>query len=279
MPLPELAQMRAAATEIADIIRLSNQDGYEVETKADQSLVTSIDKMANEMLRKWSEQFAVDFIGEEGNDEIIGHDHIIYVDPLDGTSTYIAGKAEVSVVITLMKKTDYGWIPQAAVIHEALTGRSWSTWASSGVHYSDHPAQKTRRLPRISPVSGKAHVSVITWRDVPFNLGEIRNRIEIYPNMHHHGCGNTSINGGLIASGRMHASLYGGPSAVETAAMTLMVKEAGGVATNLFGNPLSGFELKLDSTGKLDFALTHGAIMASDQALANTLTEIVQQAQ
>lgn len=110
--IPNIIQMHQAVVQVGHIIQQQSQQGFDVATKYDNSLVTSIDKAANEYLRQWSEKFAVDFIGEEGNDEMIGHDHIIYVDPLDGTSTFIAGKAEVSVVLTLMKKPTKGGFRQ-----------------------------------------------------------------------------------------------------------------------------------------------------------------------
>lgn len=273
--IPSINHMVKAVTEVGHIIQQQTLQGFGVETKYDDSLVTSIDKTDNEYLRRWSEPFAVDFFGEEGNGELSGHDHIIYVDPLDGTSTFIAGKAEVSVVMTLMRKTDQGWIPVAAIIHEPMTGRCWHAQTGAGVYFTPTSPNGFTRLSPLKTNPEKAHVSVITWRDVPFNLGLVRNQVEVHPRLHHHGSGNTSINGGLIASGRMHASLYGGHSAVETAAMTLMVTEAGGVACDLFGNDLVEFEIGTDPAGKLDFLLPQGAIMACDAELAGMLVDIV----
>jgi fructose-1,6-bisphosphatase/inositol monophosphatase family enzyme len=122
-------------------------------------------------------------------------------------------------------------------------------------------------------------VSVITRGNSPLKLGQVQASLENHPNICHHGGDNISITGGLIASGWMHGSIFGGSSAVETAAMQLIVTEAGGIASDFSGNPLQGYELKPDLSGKLDFYLPHGAIMASDMALAEQLAQIVQQAQ
>ncbi len=273
--LPTLMEMQHAVLKAGKLI--AQQNLSVVNRKADESLVTEIDTMANDQLKRWSKRFAVGFIGEEGNgDDVATHDYIVYVDPLDGTSSYVAGKAEVAVVMTLMRRTDNRWFPTKAIIHEPLTGRTWTAETGKGVRHTPKINGRGLQLRAITPSPEPAFVSVITWRGVPFNLDLVRNFLETETGMHHHGSGNTSINGGLIASGRMHACVFGGSSAVETAAMSLIVKEAGGVATDFLDEPLSGFELQPDSTGKLDFTLNHGAIIASDTALANTLAKIVQ---
>lgn len=277
--IPTIDQMRNAVWQAGSLIRQGTSARFFTQTKPDQSLVTTIDTAANEQLRVWSERFSVDFIGEEGNGAMIGHDHIIYVDPLDGTSTFVAGKAEVAVVMTLMQRSGTHWVPIATVLHEPLTYRTWWAEADFGTSFQHGSGEFFRKLPRLPTETGLAHVSVVTWRGVPHSLGMVRNVIETYDDYCHHGSGNTSINGGLIASGSMHASIFGGMSAVETVAMQLLVQGVGGVATNLWGKPLSGYELVEDTAGKLDFLLPDGAILASNQPLVNSLTAIIQRLQ
>ncbi len=70
-----------------------------------------------------------------------------------------------------------------------------------------------------------------------------------------------AIGGGLIASGLLHTTAISDGSAVEAAAMSLIVREAGGVAVDLHGKEILTFAFG-EHKNKSDFLLPHGAVFA-----------------
>lgn len=272
--IPTLPQLDGLADALMKETLSGWRIGQAVERKPDGSLVTPVDKRANAIAMEWARGYDIGFIGEEGSDPTITKDYVLYVDPLDGTSTYIAGKPEFTVVITLMKRTGAHWKAECCIIAEPVSGRKYYSDGSSGVLVSTPDDPTPRRMRSLQSHDSPFHVSVITWRDVPFRLGAVRNTVETHRHLHHHGCGSTGINGPLIASGGMHGVVYGGPFATEATAVSLMVRAAGGVATDIDGKILSLFELK-DFDGRLDFALPRGMIAASSMGLSELLRDLV----
>jgi len=274
--IPSPTQMVEIVDEVSRHIRLAFRGGIDIERKHDNSLVTELDKLANRMFHEWAAGYAdVDFIGEEGTDPEITKNYVIYVDPLDGTSTFVAGKPEVSVVMTLMRRMGDVWIPETAIIAEPFTGWLWAVRGHGRVQRRGFDMAMPKPINRTLQKEPPFHVSVITWRNVPHNLGAVRNAVEVHPDLHHHGCGNHGINGALIAQGTMHGSVYAGPSAVEATAITLMTLASGGRVTDLYGKPFENFKLGKDATGKPDFLLPRGIIAASCPQLSDTLVGIV----
>lgn len=278
--IPTPAQMLQMVKEIADLIRTRAHEAFTAEEKVDHSLVTALDQEANDLVAKWCRQFSdVRFIGEEGADPEVPSsiNHVIYLDPLDGTSTFLAGKTEVAVAMTLMQRIDRAaWLPEACIIAEPMVGRVWTAAHGEGVflHREGTAPNKLPFLPAAEPA--RYNVSAITWTGVPYHLDAVQQALITGEEFIEHGSGCAAINGPLIAWGRMHGFLFGGSSAVEAAAITLMVQRVGGVVTDLFGRPLSAF--KLIYTGEAprpDFLLPRGIIAARSPTLAKKLANIV----
>ena len=276
--IPSPNQMVEIVDEVSRHIRLVFRGGIDVEHKHDNSLVTELDKLANRLFHEWAAGYAdVDFIGEEGTDPEITKNYVVYVDPLDGTSTFVAGKPEISVVMTLMRRMGDVWIPDVAIIAEPLTGWLWAAQGHGMVQRRGFDMTMPKPINHTLKTEPPFHVSVITWRNVPHNLGAVRNAVEVHPDLHHHASGNHGINGALIAQGTMHGSVFAGPSAVEATAITLMTLAAGGRVTDLYGRPFQVFKLGKDSAGKPDFLLPCGIIAASCLGLSNLLSDIVKE--
>lgn len=276
--IPSPNQMLEVVERLSEHIHTHARRPVTVSTKPDRSLVTNVDLVANETVAAWAKNFDVDFIGEEGTNDLTNAKHILYLDPLDGTSTFIAGKAEVAVVLTLLKRVVDDWFPVTCFIAEPLTGYIWEASRGSGVHMKGPNDSTMRRLAVTMQRVPRFNVSVITWTGVPFNLDSVQLSLVQHEDIIEHGSGNTAINGALIASGWMHGLIFGGGSAVESAAITLMVTEAGGVVTDLFGTPIRSFTLGTDTrSGKPDFLLENGIMAASSSELSELLLRIVKE--
>lgn len=275
--IPSPSQLLEVTEVICEQIRTNARGPVTVNQKPDRSLVTNVDITANETVATWAKQFAdIDFIGEEGANDLTNATDIIYIDPLDGTSTFVAGKAEVAVALTHMQRAGDDWEPRQCVIAEPLTGYIWAAAKGGGVHLKGPRDSAMRRIEAIMQTEPPYNVTAVTWTGVPFHLDAVQMALVQHQDLTEHGSGNTAINGALIASGWMHGLLFAGGSAVESAAISLMVSEAGGVVTDLIGNPLHSFALGVDSrSGKPDFLLENGIIAASSTQLSALLCNIV----
>jgi len=276
--IPTPNQMLGEVEIISEQIRSHARGPVTVNQKADRSLVTNVDRVANQTVAEWATGFAVDFIGEEGANTLTNSDYCLYLDPLDGTSTFVAGKAEVAVALTLMERVGGGaWRPVQCIVAEPMTRYTWAAARGHGVHMKGPDDTTMRRVETVLRNTPPYHVTAITWTDAPYHLELAHLELIRHQDLIEHGSGNTAVNGALIASGWMHGLLFAGGSAVEAAAISLLVSEAGGGVTDLTGGPLELFRLATDErSGTPDFVLERGIIAASSPALAKLLLGIVQ---
>lgn len=276
MQLPTIEHFAAAVQDAALAIKYGFRRPHEFESKSDGTLLTEVDIQVQHALMRWTKQYPhIGYIGEEGND-FADQPYIVYVDPLDGTSAFHDGQASVTTAASLMKqRKDGNWHPIMAVIDDPIGEWTWIAEAGRSTKVSSNHSNFQWQETHVSPSTELQMITVSTWPNVPFNLDRIEQHVkadrETYKQRQY---GGIALVAGLIASGIRQASLFASPSAVETAAMALIVKQAGGVTTDLFGEPLHGYELK-SVKGKLDLFLPRGAIMSADQSLTDQLVKIV----
>ena len=167
------------------------------------------------------------------------------------------------------------WSPSISVIHEPLTGWTWSAERGKGTFVrTPENSDEKFNLRIINSEEDDLEITVVVWRGVPYELDKVSQFCHEQENIHNQPFGSVALGGGLIASSLMHATLYPGKSATETAAMSLIVTEAGGVTTDLFGAPLTNYT-KVVYGGKEDFHMPRGAIVASSESVAEKLSNIV----
>jgi fructose-1,6-bisphosphatase/inositol monophosphatase family enzyme len=243
---------------------------HHVDNKDDGTPVTPIDILANQQLAGYAQHWNVAFIGEEGNGSLSG-DYCLYVDPLDGTGAFVRGIPTFTVVVSLMR----GGVTHMAVIHNPITRQTWAAARGEGTLYSiKNTPYIGLTIPHGSPSSWRT--TICAWPGVDQPFANFQTRVLLDPKFSDQQMGAFAYGGGLIASGLIHATAISATSAVETAAMSLIVKEAGGVAMDLHGNPIDSFELG-EHKGKADFLLPRGAIMACREEVAQTLVALYNQ--
>jgi len=267
--IPSLLVLAAAVKEAASFIASDFRQPSSFTIKEDGTYVTDTDKAVDHYLCNWVRDCFphMGYISEESKG-ILPDDctHALYVDPLDGTHAFMRGLASVTTVATIMEKDGAYWYPVTTVIvdqiHEDIWGETLGDQtAGNGKYCTVTKAERPR-------------ITISTWPDVPFNLLEVLRTIEDQNLYDHQQFGGIALGAGLIASGFMQATVFGGKSAVETVAMSLIVRGAGGIATDLDGNQLAGYQL-IEIGDRLDFHLPRGAIMASDQALVTELVQLI----
>ncbi|MBC8028653.1 MAG: 3'(2'),5'-bisphosphate nucleotidase CysQ [Pyrinomonadaceae bacterium] len=198
--------------------------------------VTQADKLANELIvRRLTAEFPDDgILAEESVDTArrLGKSRVWMIDPLDGTSGFIDGNGDFAVQIGLSinGETVLGVVyqPLTGVLYRAVRGSG--TWVERPqfeavrAHVSNHRELRTMRL-----AASRSHRSPRMDKVVrAFGLQEEVNR------------GSVGIKVGLIVEQQCDLYVHLSPQTKQwdTCAPEIILSEAGGRLTDLFGRPL-----------------------------------------
>ena len=203
----------------------------------DREPVTQADTLANEIIvQRLGREFPHDgILAEESVDTVrrLGKSRVWMIDPLDGTTGFIDGNGDFAVQIGL---TENGQCV-LGVVYQPLTGvlyravRGGGTWierpefAPEKAQVSDHSEISTMRL-----AASRSHRSPRMDTVVEaFGLKEEIRR------------GSVGIKVGLIVERQCDLYVHLSPRTKQwdTCAPEIILREAGGTITDLFGRPLS----------------------------------------
>lgn len=235
-----------AAHAAGDIIRKAYRGNFEVQFKADFSPVTDVDVAAERAIRKLLSSRFPDhgFYGEEtgfsGSRAGRDSEYLWLVDPIDGTKAFVRGYPVFSVQIALMHRGDLVLGVSSAPCWN--DGRGELAWAAVG-----QGAHLDGQRIRISDITTLAKATLSTGNLARLaaspawaNLGALiprLHRIRGYGDfLHYH----------FLASGKLDAVVESDVNILDIAALTVIVREAGGVFTDLRGGPVG-----LDTTSVL----------------------------
>jgi histidinol-phosphatase len=227
--LAALAVARDAAAAAAEVLRHYWQCGVSVELKADATPVTVADREAERAIRKilkaglpqaaiYGEEFGLD--GERGA-------LLWLVDPLDGTKSFVRRTPFFSTQIALMQGDEL----LLGVSSAPLYGETMWASAGAGAWFDG-----TRVQVADTSVMGAASISTGNIRtltgdarwDVLGALIRDSNRIRGYGDFcHYH----------LLARGSVDLVIESDVNILDIAALAVIVREAGGVFTDLDGAP------------------------------------------
>jgi histidinol-phosphatase len=231
MPSKELQAALDAAQAAAQVIRSLYQQNLQVQTKADKSPVTEADVRAEETIRTLlSERFpSYGFYGEETGKHGVGAESVWLVDPIDGTKSFVRECPFFSTQIALMRQGRFVLGVSSAPAYNELA------WAEDGAG-----AFLNGKPMRVSAVADLENAFVSTgnlktlaqsaqWA----RLGELIprvSRIRGYGDfVHYH----------LLARGSVDVVIESDVSILDIAALTVIVREAGGQFTDLAGGAVS----------------------------------------
>jgi histidinol-phosphatase len=223
-----------AAAAAGDIIRQAFRGSFKVRYKADASPVTEVDEAAELVIRKILKK---KFHGHGFHGEETGQDHadaewVWLVDPIDGTKAFVRGYPIFSVQIALMH--------QGELVLGVSHAPCWDAMAGETLHAEKgHGAWRGTERLHVSSVSSfdRATLStgnLATLADSPAwaRLGELiprLHRIRGYGDfLHYH----------YLASGKVDAVIESDVNILDIAALAVIVREAGGMFTDLGGKPV-----------------------------------------
>ncbi len=142
-PSPYAAELSAAvalAREAGELALRARQEPFDIEHKADRSLVTGIDRALNALLvERLRARFPGDAVlGEESADDPgrLTARRLWLVDPIDGTANYALGIGEFTVVIGLAE----AGLPVLGVVHEPV-GQETFCAAAGGPALVERPGR------------------------------------------------------------------------------------------------------------------------------------------
>ena len=249
---PELQAALDAATAAADVIRALYQRNLEVKIKSDQSPVTEADVRAEEAIRDvLGQRFpAYGFYGEETGRHGIDAESVWLVDPIDGTKSFVRDCPFFSTQIALLRAGRFVLGVSSAPAYGELA------WAEegAGAWLNGNPIRVSavRELPAAIVSSGNLKTltrSPAAWSrfgDLIQRVSRIRGYGDF---VHYH----------LLARGSLDVVIESDVNILDIAALTVIVREAGGTFTDLEGG-----EVGLDTTTVLATnGLLHGGVLAA----------------
>ncbi len=216
--------------------------GVECEWKPDTTPLTEADKIINRMVidELQRDYPHITVIGEEESRIVEGSEYVVLVDPIDGTIPFCHNIAASTFCISVLKNG----VPIVAVIHDPYCNRTWFAEKGRGTMLNGEPVGVSDQT-----TLAKSTVSLIWWGGSIGNLDRVCRELMDEKAKWLNLC-SVAITAGLIASGNLVASIFPGQNALETAAMQLIVEEAGGIATDLYGNKLA-YNADLEIKGHL----------------------------
>jgi len=228
--------LKAAIKASKAIMEVYNSNDIGVEIKSDNSPVTKADKAADVIIRhELSSAFPLyGMLTEESTDDKsrLLNDYVWIVDPVDGTKDFVAHNGEFTINIALA----YKHVAVLGVILILVTGEIYYAIQNEGAFYlKDKDAKPIR-------IHCNDKVSDVTTLVSRFHSNEIeQNMIKKHSDViKHQKTVGATIKGCIIARGLAEMSYRFSSNTKEwdTAAMQVIVEEAGGYILKFDGQPI-----------------------------------------
>jgi histidinol-phosphatase len=249
MPSKELEAARDAAEAAAQVIRALYQKNLQITTKADATPVTEADVRAEEAIRSvLADRFPTyGFYGEETGQHAMEAENVWLVDPIDGTKSFVRECPFFSTQIALMREGRFVLGVSSAPAYGELA------WAEEGggAFMNEKPIRVSRVGDLAGSIISTGNLKTLArspgWSRLGNLIGRV-SRVRGYGDfVHYH----------LLARGSLDVVIESDVHILDIAALTVIVREAGGTFTDLRGGPVG-----LETTTVL---ATNGLLQASVQ--------------
>ncbi len=223
----------AAAATIRPFFRAA----FTLDDKADASPVTEADRAAETAMRRIIEAECPrdGIIGEEFGEKPGTTGRVWVLDPIDGTTSFIAGRPIFGTLISLMVD---GW-PVLGIIDQPIANERWVGVTGRPTLFNDLPAT-TRRCATLDQALLATTSPHLFGDDQAVSFlalaSKVARRRLIY--------GGDCYNYGLVASGHVDIVVEAGLKLHDFAALIPIVEGAGGMMCDWSGDPLNA-----DSSG------------------------------
>lgn len=196
--------------------------------KEDTSPVTEADLAINSLLiKRVSELFPEhSVLGEEESNMIEGSEYVWVCDPIDGTIPFSLGLPISTFSLALVHNGEV----VLGVVYDPFCDRLYYAEKGKGSYLND----KKIHVSDYSTLD-KARIEYEMWNRSKYDLQPLVNELKKYNTMFVHFASyvNPSV---LVAAGEFSATIFPHTTVHDVAAVKIIVEEAGGKVTDLFGN-------------------------------------------
>jgi histidinol-phosphatase len=227
MASKELQAAIEAAQAAAEVIRSLYQKNLAVTTKADASPVTEADVRAEETINGiLSRRFpSYGFYGEETGQHAMGAESIWLVDPIDGTKSFVRECPFFSTQIALMRG---GRLVLGVSSAPAYGELAWAE-IGGGAFLNDKPIRVSTVTNLSGAIVSTGNLKTLARSAQWSRFGELITRVSRIRGygdfVHYH----------LLARGSLDVVIESDVNILDIAALTVIVREAGGTFTDLTG--------------------------------------------
>lgn len=221
---------KSVAYQAGDIMRAYFNGDMGVELKSDETIVTRADKEINQMvIDRVSQEFPEHSVdGEEASSQG-GLDGLWVCDPIDGTNPYAARLAVSVFSLAFVKDGE----PLVGVIYDPFTDRMFWATKGGGAFINDQPTRVSQ-----AGLERSSRVNYDQWSDSDYDVLTPLAKLSRETGVYLLSPGSATHMAALVAQGDFVASVFPGTEGkhVDIAAAKVIVEEAGGKVTDLFGN-------------------------------------------
>ena len=220
---------KSVALEAGDIMRKHFGKKPDSHLKANNTIVTVADKKINQLvINKVMEKYPDHDIDGEEASQRRGSKYVWACDPIDGTSSFIMGLPVSVFSLALVIDGQ----PEVGVIYAPFSDHLY--WASRGrgAYMNSQPIHVSQHS-----LDGRVEMNVDWWPSAPWDVMQVVHDLAYEKDVYVTTVGSTTHAAALVARGEFVASVFVGTKGknVDIAAAKVIVEEAGGKVTDLFG--------------------------------------------
>lgn len=227
---------KTVAIEAGEIMLKYFKVGVESSEKEDKSIVTLADKEINnlliELVNKKFPTHAV--LGEEQSNEVESSD-VWLCDPVDGTVPFSKGMP-ISVFSLAYVKDG---VPLLGVVYDPFTKRMYQAIKGGGAYANDTILKVSDKN-----IDYKSTLDVEWWPEAEYEIDSICHKISVDTGAYVLHIGSVIQAACMVASSQFEACVFAGTKgkSVDIAAVKVIVEEAGGMVTNIYGDDQKYFK-------------------------------------
>lgn len=218
------------AYEAGDIMKKYFGKSPASKLKADDTIVTIADTEINSLvIQKVQAAYPGHSVDGEEESDLQGTEYIWVCDPIDGTNPF-AMELPISVFSLALV---VGGKPIIGVIYDPFCDKLYTAASGQGAFVNDKPLAVSS-----AGFGAKARVNVDWWPEADYDVLAPLQKLSREKNAYLLSPGSTTHMAALVAEGQFVASVFPGTKGknVDIAAAKVIVEEAGGRVTDLFGH-------------------------------------------
>ena len=230
---PEFIEFAGHLADAAgQVIRQYFRQPFEVISKADESPVTIADRQAESVMRDLIEAHYPDhgILGEEHGSVRPDAEYVWYLDPIDGTKSFISGVPLFGTLAGLGKMDGDVRRPYLGIMDQAITGERWIGAPGHGTTLNGVPVH-TRKCPTVSD----ATLFTTSLADIGPDRLEAYLRVENQAKLARSGIDCYAY--AILASGHIDLVIEAGLNVYDYCALVPVIECAGGIVTDWKGQP------------------------------------------